>query len=162
MGPRQEDFVERIEWVHSNTEWIEDCAKDPLGYTQWTKADEPWEFLAFCDEWARFKRQGFGFMSALPCSQDGTCNGIRNPQPRKARPNRSVCNELYACDRPQDIYGIVADKVVQKVMQSTHEFAIGWQQLEINRSLVKRPVMTLPCMGDAVQGQAVPLGSPSG
>ena len=48
------------------------------------------------------------------------------------------------CDRPQDIYGIVAEKVVQKVMQSTHEFAIGWQQLEINRSLVKRPVMTLP------------------
>ena len=48
----------------------------------------------------------------------------------------------------------------QKVMQSTHEFAIGWQQLEINRSLVKRPVMTLPIWGDPIQGQAVSVRSP--
>ena len=143
-GHDKKTFVERIEWVHSNTEWIEDCAKDPLGYTQWTKADEPWEFLAFCDEWARFKRQGFGFMSALPCSQDGTCNGIQILSLARLDPIGAYATNCMPCDRPQDIYGIVAEKVVEKVMQSTHEFAIGWQQLEINRSLVKRPVMTLP------------------
>lgn len=143
-GHDKKPFHERIQWIHSNTEWIEDCAKDPLEYSSWTKADEPWEFLAFCHEWSQFKRKGFGFTTTLPCSQDGTCNGIQVLSLARLDEVGAYATNCMPCDSPQDIYGIVADKVVAKVMQSTHEFAIGWQQLEINRSLVKRPVMTLP------------------
>jgi DNA-directed RNA polymerase len=41
----------------------------------WTEADQPWLFLAACLEWKRYKEEGYGMISHLPISMDGSCNG---------------------------------------------------------------------------------------
>jgi DNA-directed RNA polymerase len=48
----------RIKWVEDNTDKIMESAKRPLDYDWWLDADEPWLFLAFCFEWADYKRDG--------------------------------------------------------------------------------------------------------
>jgi DNA-directed RNA polymerase len=46
-------FEERVKWVEENAGLIADCAVDPLANQHWAEADSPWQFLAFCKEWAR-------------------------------------------------------------------------------------------------------------
>ena len=42
---------ERLEWAQNNHDLIERIALDPIGYLhEWEVADEPWTFLAACDE----------------------------------------------------------------------------------------------------------------
>jgi DNA-directed RNA polymerase len=42
---------------------IIDCATDPMANRQWEEASNAFQFLSFCDEWKRFKEEGFGFIS---------------------------------------------------------------------------------------------------
>ena len=43
---------ERLEWVDNNITLITLIACDPIRYmSEWEAADEPWQFLAACDEY---------------------------------------------------------------------------------------------------------------
>ena len=37
----------------------------------------PYQFLAFCNEWAVTNKQGDGFVSHIPVAVDGSCNGLQ-------------------------------------------------------------------------------------
>ncbi len=142
-------LADRHKWVEENTEWIEACGKDPIANLQWNDADEPYQFLAFCDEWARYKQEGEGFISHIPVAVDGSCNGLQlySLMLRDEKAGKLV--NLTVTDKPQDIYQAVADSVREKVRKDATDgipFAQAWLNYGITRKITKRPIMTI-CYG---------------
>lgn len=140
----------RVKWVQDREAEILACAADPYSNKLWADADKPFQFLAFCIDWAAFKREGFGYLSSIPVAMDGSCNGLQNfsAMLRDAVGGEAV--NLVPQELPADIYQKVADKVLIRVeedAQSSDEevakIARGWLKHGINRKVCKRPVMTL-------------------
>lgn len=157
---------ERHSWVLEHQERILAQAADPLADGWWMEADAPFCFLAFCFEWAGYVREGLGFLSRLPIALDGTCNGLQiySLMLRDAVGGHAV--NLTPTEKPQDIYGIVAEKVRAVLKHDADHggpvqgrkkdegplydsalcarFLLG---LGIDRKTTKRQVMVLPYGG---------------
>lgn len=145
-------YTERIKWVKDNEQNIVNTAEDPyLTEDWWSAADEPWLFLAFCYEYAAMVKckDREDFVSHLPISVDGTCNGLQNLSALLRDEVGAVSTNLFPSNDPQDIYKNVADMfatmveadapgpVRDKVLSFIREYGAP-------RRLAKRPVMTLP------------------
>ena len=63
-GEDKISFSDRVKWTEDNTSWIIDCATDPMTNRQWEEASNPFQFLAFCDEWKRLKKKGMALSLA--------------------------------------------------------------------------------------------------
>lgn len=150
-------------------EMCRDVATDPLTFTEWVKADEPYQFLAWCMEYNRYLEavdEGTRdtFVTHLPVHQDGSCSGIQHYSCMLKDPIGAVAVNLKPSDEPQDIYGAVAKVVISKnaaymeAQEGTtftsgktslseaelRSMASAWDTIGITRSLTKKPVMTLP------------------
>lgn len=158
---------ERHSWVLEQQERILAVAADPLADGWWMEADAPFCFLAFCFEWAGYVREGLSFCSRLPIALDGTCNGLQiySLMLRDAVGGHAV--NLTPTKTPQDIYGIVAEKVRAALLhdaehggpvQGKKKDADGplydssvcarvLLKLGIDRKTTKRQVMVLPYGG---------------
>lgn len=147
FGYDKVSFDDRVAWVEENAELILDSALRPLeGERFWATADKPYCALAACFEWMGYTLQGNDYVSHLPIAMDGSCNGLQNfsAMLRDEVGGRAV--NLIPQDKPNDIYMRVAEVVQLKIAQAVKEgnaFARAWDG-RITRSLVKRPVMTLP------------------
>jgi len=163
---------ERINWVSDNQEMIFKCAEDPHNNTEWSKADKPYQFLAFCFEWKKFSRGdgefNFGFESHISVQVDGSCNGLQHFSAMLKDPVGGAAVNLTPLDKPADIYGQVADRVNERLRDLLNDsskfgedktdaktgevtyakikssLAQQWLQFGVDRKIVKRPVMTLP------------------
>lgn len=144
------DFDTRYDWVVRNEEAILECAKNPLDCNFWHKADSPFQFLAFCFEWAGFKDSGADHVSHMPCPADGACNGIQHwaALMRCEVTAPKVC--LVDTEEPGDIYSDVAEAARELVREDLVSEAAEDRALasfwlpKIDRSLMKRAVMTSP------------------
>ena len=145
-GNDKVSFEDREKWTYDNADWIKACAEDPIGNRQWEDADNAFQFLAFCDEWNRYTKEGDGFISHIPVNVDGSCNGL---QIYSLLLKDKVAGSLVNCvpnDVPQDIYGLVKNEVVKNAEQKSaegEELATKWLDYGVKRSTCKRPVMTL-------------------
>ena len=142
-------LADREQWVLDNEHWILECANDPLTNRRWENASNAFQFLAFCDEWRKFKEHGEGFISHIPVSVDGSCNGLQvySLMLKDAKAGKLV--NLTPTDKPQDIYQLVADAVIEKLKLDVKEnkpFAQLWLDYGIKRSTTKRSIMTI-CYG---------------
>lgn len=158
---------ERIQWVSDNHEIIMACADEPLLHTDfWLKAADKksrYQFLAWCFEYAEWKRGPATFVSHLPVSLDGTCNGLQHYSALLRDEVGAAATNLLPAERPNDIYAQVAGVTTESLRAcspanwhgiaretrplSVYEveyFKEGWLAHEINRALTKRCVMTLP------------------
>ncbi len=155
---------ERIEWVRQNHDIIMACADEPVEHSSWwlKEADKPYQFLAWCFEYAEWKRSPGTFINRLPCSLDGTCNGLQHYSGMFTDPAGAAATNLLPSNRPNDIYAQVAGVVERMLRGATfveRVFADGrdpvsvgtqnhyrerWLTHGINRKLTKRCVMTLP------------------
>lgn len=164
-GLDKKPLEERIAWVYENTELILKTAKDPLTYLEWAETDSPWEFLAFCFEWADFMEQGTDYVSHIPVAFDGSCSGIQHFSAMLKDEIGGTAVNLVPDDKVHDIYGIVAEHVKQAVMKDaaegtedelktaedgaeyvskgTKSLAAEWLAYGITRKVTKRPTMTL-------------------
>ena len=139
---------ERIDWVQKNQEQILSCASDPLANLWWAKeADSPFQFLAFCHEWAGWCEQGEGFVSYIPVSADGSCNGLQHfaAMLRSSTTGKEV--NLIPSEEPHDIYQKVADRVTEKLADMDDPLAKLWLEFGVKRGCTKRPCMVLPYGG---------------
>ena len=153
---------ERVQWVRDNEQLILDSAEDPLGGEKfWIEADDPWQFLAFCVEWAGYKAQGPDFESKLCVSVDGSCNGLQHFSALLRDEDGGTAVNLRDLEERRDIYNIVAERVAKEVHKRAQEgehLAQLWDG-KIDRSVVKRNVMTIPYgvtkrgMGDQIAGE---------
>ena len=139
---------DRIDWVQKNQERIVNCATDPLADLWWAKeASSPFQFLAFCFEWKGWVEHGDGYVSHLPISADGSCNGLQHfaAMLRSTTTGREV--NLVPNEEPQDIYQKVADRVTEMLKQMDDPMAKLWLDFGVKRGCTKRPCMVLPYGG---------------
>ncbi len=166
-------LLHRIEWVEKHEEAILAVDADPWGaaYDFWTKADEPFQFLAWCFDYAAFKRHGYGYASSLPIGLDGSCNGLQHYSAALRDPEGGRAVNLIPSEVPSDIYGVVAEKALAKVREflrpegpasgtianldrardlwarkgiDEKAMAQAWLDFGLDRKITKRAVMTLP------------------
>lgn len=146
FGYDKVSFEDRVEWVEHNSGRISRIAADPWADLWWSEADKPWQFLAWCFEWAGYLKEGTEFLSCVPVQMDGTCNGIQHFSAMLRDPIGGRAVNLVPGEVPSDIYNQVAEVVLVKVREDARDgvpCAAEWLDL-INRKVVKRPVMTLP------------------
>lgn len=139
-------FEDRCAWVHSNQDAILASAENPYDNRFWMDADKPWQALAFAFDYAGFVQEGFGYLSALPVQMDGTCNGIQNFSAMLLDERGGAAVNLVPDLMPHDIYTEVKNVVNAQVLRDAaegNEVAAMWVG-HLDRSVVKRPVMTLP------------------
>lgn len=158
---------ERVQWVHENHDLILACADEPLLHTDfwYREADKKtrYQFLAWCFEYADWIRSPEEFVSHLPVSLDGTCNGLQHYSAMLRDTVGAKATNLIPSDRPNDIYAQVAGVTTKQlercepsslasVLRETRPlshfeaqyFREQWLKHGINRKLTKRCVMTLP------------------
>lgn len=174
-GLDKKPLEERIAWVYENSDMIISIAEKPLDNLQWTEADSPWEFLAFCFEWNDYLKIGESFKSKLAVAFDGSCSGLQHFSAMLRDEVGGEAVNLKPDDHVHDIYGIVAEKVkelLKKDMQEgtddtieateddssylkkgTKSLAKEWIDHGVSRSVTKRPTMTL-CYGASKFGFA--------
>ncbi|MBS7457668.1 DNA-directed RNA polymerase [Coralloluteibacterium stylophorae] len=147
FGVDKVPFEERIAWVRKNEELILDSALDPLdGRRFWETADSPWCALAACFEWLGYSLQGEDFVSHLPIALDGSCNGLQNFSAMLRDEVGGAATNLMPRSHPADIYTevkTVAEGRIRKDAEGGCPLAAAWDG-RLTRSMVKRPVMTLP------------------
>lgn len=137
-------FEDRVAWVQENTEALLDSGLRPLdGQRFWASADKPYNALAACFEWVGYSLMGNEYVSHLPIAMDGSCNGLQNFSAMLRDEVGGKAVNLIPSPTPQDIYMEVAEVVKGKIEASSDPLAALWVG-KITRSLVKRPVMTLP------------------
>ena len=128
---------ERMDWVAENDAVISAVALDPIGNLPlWEAADEPWQFLAACDEYHHCVIERDRSYTSLPIAVDATCSGLQILAGlcRDAR-TANLVNVLPA-ERPQDAYAVVAEHAKPNVPDSVKPY--------MDRKTVKRVVMTVP------------------
>jgi DNA-directed RNA polymerase len=146
---------DRVDWVVEHETEILAAAEDPLGTTWWREADggeSPWQFLAFCFEWAGYIESGESpeFMSRLPVAVDGSCNGLQHYSAILRDPVGAHAVNLTADGEQQDIYVKVAEATERLVKAKRDESATDrelaglWLEHGVTRKVVKRSVMTTP------------------
>lgn len=157
---------ERGAWTLQHQAEILACADGPLSNRWWMEADDPWCFLACCFEWQGYRRDGLRHVSHLPIAMDGTCNGLQLYSLILRDEVGGHAVNLTPTDSPQDIYGIVADKVRERLAavaagEGERVFSADGQRqlyhtarlsrflldLGIDRKTTKRQVMVLPYGG---------------
>jgi DNA-directed RNA polymerase len=156
-GVDKVSFDDRVKWVLDNERIITETVVYPFdNLSFWTKADKPFQFLAFCFEWVSYlthlEEGKFmdSFISRLPIAMDGSNNGIQNLSAMGRDVNAAAFVNLIPSDIPQDIYQLVADRVIEAVKADYNNpdpkrraQAYGWEG-HITRKIVKRPIMTMP------------------
>jgi DNA-directed RNA polymerase, mitochondrial len=145
-------FDDRKAWVAANEQQILLAASDPLVHRWWADADSPFQFLAFCLDWADFvahKAAGGApeeYVSSLPVGWDGSCNGLQNFSAMLRDPVGGASTNLIPSDRPSDIYATVA-KVASGIVErdaAAGEVNANYWLGKVDRQMAKRPTMTLP------------------
>jgi DNA-directed RNA polymerase len=145
---------DRVQWVLDNEEAILACAAAPLENKGWCteingqKIDKPWQFLAFCFEWAGYCEFGEAFVSKIAVALDGSCSGLQHFSALLRDERGGSAVNLTPSDTPQDVYGLVAEKVniaLEAIVTSevSHERDDRADLFGVDRKVCKRAVMTL-------------------
>jgi DNA-directed RNA polymerase len=138
-------FDLRIKWVNNNQEKIKQVASDPAQFDWWTQADKPWQFLAWCFDYARFLNQGYGYLSRLPCSLDGTNNGLQILSILTGDKRTAELTNVIPSDYPNDVYDVVRKRVIELLLADGSDMAVRLIKSKlVRREVIKVPVMALP------------------
>tara|TARA_R100001163_G_scaffold50652_2_gene38106 strand:- start:5728 stop:8067 length:2340 start_codon:yes stop_codon:yes gene_type:complete len=128
---------ERLDWVKDNTHLISCVASDPILHIHdWEAADEPWQFLAACDEYYHCVLKCDRHFTSLPVATDATCSGLQILAGLAKDKNTASLVNVIPSDKPQDAYAVVANTATPYCPSSIRNY--------MDRKVVKRVVMTVP------------------
>lgn len=144
FGVDKVSFEDRIRWVEEHETHILMVASDPISCQYWTDADSPFCFLAACLEYAGYIRDGEDHISHLPIAMDGSNNGLQHFSTMLRDPIGGKATNVIPSATPQDIYMEVVKAVAAELAMRPNDALAQWWTGKINRSLVKRNVMTVP------------------
>ncbi|SEN68254.1 DNA-directed RNA polymerase [Pseudorhodobacter antarcticus] len=157
-GKDKMDYPDRVKWIDDNAALWLAVAEDPVSARDhWKDADKPYQFLAFCLEYAGAVEHGAAFVSHLPVALDGSCNGLQHFSAMLRDSIGGAAVNLIPMKVPADIYQNVGDVATRKLIglrslnDEHHAGAVNWMALfesmdlpGIPRKLPKPPVMTMP------------------
>ena len=128
---------ERLQWTRDNHDLIESIALDPDGYLhEWEVADEPWTFLAACDEYFHCVIQCDRNHTSLPVAVDATCSGLQILAGLARDASTAALVNVLPSEVPQDAYKVVAEQAKPHVPECIRPY--------MDRKVVKKVVMTVP------------------
>jgi DNA-directed RNA polymerase len=142
----KEELHIRRQWVKDNSEKIISTANNPLEDTWWTNADKPFSFLAWCIEYRDFANTDFDpkFITTLPIHSDCSNSGLQHYSAMMRDEVGGKATNLVPSNKPNDVYGLVAEKVIERLKKETDPLAQKWLDYGIDRKICKKPVMCLP------------------
>ena len=130
-------MAERLAWTKENEHFIECIATDPIKFlATWEVGEEPWQFLAACDEYYHCVMVKDRKTTGLCVATDATCSGLQILAGLARDKSTAQLVNVVPADRPQDAYKVVADVSVKAVPEEIRKV---W-----DRKCVKRTVMTIP------------------
>jgi len=128
---------ERLQWVSENLFTITRVATNPIdNIGDWEGAEEPWQFLAACEEYYSCVVRQTRNTTGLCVATDATCSGLQILAGLAMDKSTARLVNVLPADRPQDAYAEIAEQSLSSVPQSLHDV---W-----DRKCVKRTVMTIP------------------
>ena len=133
----------RVEWAENFTGDAIRIAADPTKELLWTDADDPWQFLAWCLEWATLKNTG-KLDTYLPVNMDATNNGLQILSMLTRDPYGMVATNVLPTEEPKDIYAVVARQAESTLQEAAAEgdaISQAWLDFGISRKTTKRSVM---------------------
>jgi DNA-directed RNA polymerase len=145
-GNDKVSYGDRVSFIQEHERAIRETVIDPISSRDyWGAADKPYQFLAFCFEWANcdYGRNPKA-ESQIPVGQDGSCNGLQHFSAMLRDEVGGRATNLLPCDKPMDIYQEVADVCADKLRVIDNPMAQKLYTVGITRKCAKRPVMTLP------------------
>jgi len=136
-GRTKDTIDERLEWTLENLDLIKRIAEDAIGnLSEWEKADEPWTFLAACDEYYHCVIKRDRNYTNLPVAVDATASGLQILAGLARDESTAKLVNVFPSERPQDAYKVIADKAKPNVPVHLQPY--------MDRKTTKRTVMTVP------------------
>ena len=110
-GKDKDTWYERQQWVLDNVGLIENIAKDPIEYLpEWEGVEEPWQFLAACEEYYHCVILKDRDTTTLCVATDATCSGLQILAGLARDKSTAKLVNVLPSDRPQDAYKVVAEQ----------------------------------------------------
>ena len=136
-GLDKEPIANRIKWTEEHHNLIEQIVKDPIDYLhEWEVADEPWQFLAACEEYYACVISCSRHYTGLPIAVDATCSGLQILAGLARDASTAKLVNVLPSDKPQDAYKVIAEASKPNIPECLHNV---W-----DRKCTKRTVMTVP------------------
>ena len=130
-------MTERLSWTNENIPLITRVAIDPIdNIGDWEGADEPWQFLAACEEYYSCVIKQNRKTTRLCVATDATCSGLQILAGLARDKSTAKLVNVLPSDKPQDAYRVIAEHSKPNIPEYLHNI---W-----DRSKVKRTVMTIP------------------
>lgn len=130
-------MAERQDWVSNNHELISRVATDPLSnLSEWEAADEPWQFLAACEEFNACVIQCTRNWTSLPVAIDATCSGLQILAGLAKDQSTARYVNVIPGEKPQDAYKAVSDAAKAKLPDHL--------ACHMDRKVTKRTCLTIP------------------
>ena len=132
-------MAERLAWPTKpeNIQLIKRVATEPVNHIgDWEVAEEPWQFLAACEEYYSVVLLKSRSTTGLPVATDATCSGLQILAGLARDKSTAALVNVLPSDKPQDAYQVIADKCIDKIPERLRPY---W-----DRKKVKRVVMTVP------------------
>ena len=137
LGLDKAPIIERLEWAKNNHDHIHAVATDPLGtIALWEGADEPWQFLAACEEYNAVIIDCTRHFTGLMVATDATCSGLQILAGLARDKTTAKMVNVLPSDRPQDAYKVIAEEAKPNCPAAI--------QPHMDRKVTKRTVMTVP------------------
>ena len=136
-GQDKATMEDRQQWVKDNLDLIERVATDPIGNLHdWENIDEPWQFLAACEEYYHCVIVCDRHYTSLCVATDATCSGLQVLAGLAKDASTARLVNVLPSEEPQDAYKVVAHTALPYCPASIRPY--------IDRKVVKRVVMTVP------------------
>lgn len=130
-------MAERLEWTKNNFTLITHVATDPIGsLPEWEAADEPWQFLAACEEFYHCVIAADRQFTGLMVATDATCSGLQILAGLARDKSTARLVNVLPGDKPADAYKVVAEAAKPNCPERL--------QPHMDRKICKRVVMTVP------------------
>ena len=136
-GLDKETLNDRLAWTYENEWLIERIACEPIdSLPNWEEVEEPWQFLAACDEMYHCVIKRDRISTGLPIAIDATCSGLQILAGLAKDKSTAELVNVLPSDKPQDAYKVIAETSKPNIPLKLRP---DW-----DRKCTKRTVMTIP------------------
>lgn len=141
---------DRYKYIKSIEPDIIRYAEDSIRFTGWAGAENPWQFLSFCQEWRSihewelFGNKASTYKSDYIAYFDASCSGLQHLSAMIGDTETARHVNLIKSSEPRSIYLFVVDKIVKALNHMLKSKIVNlWGKVGIEKDLTKIPVMTI-------------------